>query len=141
MKKSEKQIHFLNRLYSNINHFKQLRARIPIVIITLLIGICGYVMDSDLPKNKYQLIGIISVLVIIGIIGLIVFRFVHEQYLDHASRIHYLWDKMGMMGEEFMKKDKAPKLNPKQIAPRIFFLGYASILIISIITILMILLK
>jgi hypothetical protein len=141
MKKSEKQIHFLNRLYSNIDHYKVLRTRIPIIIITLLIGICGFVVSSELPKNNFQLIGIISVLSLIGLIGIVTYKFVHDQYLDIASRIHYLWDKMDMMSESFIRKDKVPKLNPKQVAPRVFNMGYFAIIFMSLITVFLVIFK
>ena len=142
MTKEQKQIEFLNRVYVNIEHYKSLRIKLPITISSLIIAITAFVMNNDnIPKDNFQRILLIFVVVIICLLGNISYYYVHSQYKDLVEDIHHLWKRLGMTGIDFYKENKQIGMNPKQYATKIFFIGYLSIILMSIISILVILSK
>ena len=130
----EKQIQLLNRNYTNIEHYKSLRLRIPTIFGGMIIALSGYVITSDeiieVPYSKL----IFSILIIlISIFGIIIYYFIQKQYKDIAEDIYYLQEKLEMVGEDFYKKDKGIIHNNRILAPRIFLAGYLSMISAAII--------
>lgn len=142
MTKEEKQIELLNRMYVNIEGYKSLRFRIPIVICTLILAIAGFVLESDkIPKNQIQEISIIIILGLLIVIGVIILSTVKRQYNDLADNIYYLYDQLEMNGTDFYEANKDYKNHPRQRAPKVFLLGYVGMIIIGLICIVSIVLK
>ena len=47
MTTEEKQIDLLNRQYTNIEHYKSLRLKIPTLFGGIIIALTGYILNSD----------------------------------------------------------------------------------------------
>jgi hypothetical protein len=129
----EKQLELLKRQYVNIEYYKSLRIKIPASITSLILVFTGYIIGTDnLPKDNFQKLIFSLLIIAIGLFGILSFRFIHNQYKDIVEDIHYLWDKLDIRGEKFFKENKGIK-NPLMLAPSIFIIGYASIILISLI--------
>lgn len=142
MEKEEKQIEFLNRLYTNIESFKSLRFKIPATISGFIVAISGYVLTSEnIPKDNFQRVSVVVLILLIGIFSIVAYSIIHYQYKRIADEIHYLWGKLGMLGTDFLKAEGLPENNDYQKAPKIFLIGYFSIGFFTIIGIILILIK
>ena len=133
MTTEEKQIELLNRQYTNIEHYKSLRLKIPTLFGGIIIALTGYILNSDnIPKDANQKFLFAILILFLGVFGIVTYRFVQNQYKDIAEDIHYLWSKLKMNGSDYFKEEKGI-LNSKTLAPKIFLTGYLSILILTLI--------
>ena len=133
MTTEEKQIELLNRQYTNIEYYKTLRFKIPVSVASLILVFTGYIIGTkNLPKDDCQKIIFSLLIIMIGIVGILSYKFIQRQYNDIADDIYYLWDKLGMKGENFFKENKGVD-NPLMYAPTIFIIGYVTIIMMTVI--------
>ena len=135
----QKQIHHLERLYTNVDFFKSLRVKLPTIVIGVNFGIIAILIENkDTPFKDWALV--VTILVV-ALIGHLSYNFVHQQFKQLVDEIIYLRERMGMGIEnpDFNATEHQEISVSKIYAKRIFALGFSTIWILSILCCLIVL--
>lgn len=142
MELEEKQMEFLNRLYVNIERWKNLRTRLPVTIGGLILALTGYLVNmKEFPVDISHRILLVMIVLSIGVFGCFAYYVVRVQYKGLSGDIDYLWQKLKMDTSDFVREERKKKFKYNDMADNYFTLGYVAIVLMTIIGISIILLR
>ncbi|HRF80361.1 MAG TPA: hypothetical protein PL070_09775 [Flavobacteriales bacterium] len=128
----DKQIELLRWLQQCMDHTKQLRFQLPVVIIGIQLLTMSFLVKDINSYSDLQGIGVFFVAVF-TVVGLIANWLIHRRYDRMAHSLLYLRQKLDMVGPDFydVKNRRGPELDPKENMPGIFYLNYLVIFIVG----------
>ncbi|MCF8302369.1 MAG: hypothetical protein K9I94_03760 [Bacteroidales bacterium] len=131
----------LERMYTNIEGYKSLRFKVPVVTSGLILALTGFVLESDkIPQDNSQKIFIIIILFVFTLAGILLVYGIRKQYNYLVDNINHLYKRLDIKGKKFYAEGRDYINNPMRRATYMFLGAYiiigliGSICILAIIT-------
>lgn len=119
----ERQLLLLRRRWEVIDQVKDLRTRVPITIVTMILVVTGFVLNSkSLPANGFQRVAIPLVILVLTLVGVMTFWSIHRLYNTMFDQIDYLYRKLGMEAEPYFPTFHRDGSSPKLLFVSVYIL-------------------
>ncbi len=132
----EKQMLYLKRNWELLEVFKSYRMRIPGLTSSAMVVFTSFFLQSkDIPKETPELIGVSSLILLMGIFGCVLIYWVWQQYKYTNNKIEYLYGQINIKGNNFFDPDETQQSQriKHESAPRMFIASFLMIIIICLI--------
>lgn len=126
-KHKDKQILYLKRNWELLEVFKRYRMRIPSYIASAMVILTSFVLQSKgLVSETPVLIGVTSIIFLMGILGCIMNYWIRKQYTYTTKKIDYLYLRLNMKSDNFLspKEEQKEMYEKYEVADRMFYTGF-----------------